>query len=170
MNMQIFVKNHTTGDVIEFEQMEDALNELEDLREAAPEHEIEIVQIQTPIMEIPATEENIDLLAECDDEMELEVLIHIWKHLLGTYYTDSLAVVESEREKLQVYVERGSNLLTCFESFVHDYFEQFGNLTDFPIDVMYYFDYEKYLEDFKTQGNHVFALSYGFAFVVKRDC
>lgn len=170
MNMQIFVKNHTTGDVIEFEQMEDVVCELEELREQAPDQEIEIVKIQTSVMEIPVTEENIQALNECSEERELEILLNFWKQVLGVYYTDSLIVAERELEKVQIYDYYGSDLMECFESFVHDYFEQFGDLNQFPIDVMYYFDYQKYFNDFKTNGNHVFALSSGFAFVMKRDC
>lgn len=165
MNMEIVIQNHTTKEVMTYTEIEEAMLALEDLREAQPTHEIEITQITTPIMDIPVTEDNLEALMACEDENELELILHLWKSVLGDYYTDSLERVDREREGFDIQVEYGSDLMVAFETYVRQSFEEFGDLRHFPEDLMDFFDYERYLKELKTRGTFIFELSYGFAFV-----
>ena len=116
-------------------------------------------------MDIPVTEDNLEALMACEDENELELILHLWKSVLGDYYTDSLERVDDERENFDIQVKYGSDLMVAFETYVRQSFEEFGDLRQFPEDLMDFFDYERYLKELKTRGTFIFELSYGFAFV-----
>lgn len=156
IKLQVEIINYTTDYVWYFEDLNEAVDTLENLRAENPSHEIGVSHFSVCGVDVPFNDENIEFVEKMDAE-EIVATMAYYENIYCHEPNVSLYDVKNDMENYAVVsFYYGDSDVEAFEEYV----EELGLLCDVPENIRYYINYEKMLRDYTFEGLTVLELPY----------
>ena len=156
IKLQVDIINYTTDYVWYFEDLNEAVDTLENLREKNPSHEIGVSHFSVCGNDLVMNNENIEFIEKMDADTIITTATY-GEHVYGFFGNMSLEELHDDMENNAVVsFYYGDSEVEAFEEYVNE----LGLLCDVPENIRYYINYEKMLRDYTFEGLTVAELPY----------
>ena len=154
--LQVEIINYTTDYVWYFEDLNEAVDTLENLRAENESHEIGVSHFSVCGCDLVMSDENIEFIEKMDAETIIATVAY-GENVHGIFCNMSLEELHDDMENNAVVsFYYGDSEVEAFEEYVNE----LGLLCDVPENIRYYINYEKMLRDYTFEGLTVLELPY----------
>lgn len=156
IKLQVEIINYTTDYVWYFEDLNEAVDTLENLRSKNESHEIGVSHFSVCGCDLTMSDENIEFIEKMDADTIIATVAY-GENVHGIFCNMSLEELYDDMENNAVVsFYYGNDEVDAFEEYV----DELDLLHNVPENIRYYIDYEKMLRDYTFEGLTVVELPY----------